>query len=83
MRATPSPQGAPWLKNGQSIEAPVAETKLEIQKTGTDGGKQAEAAAIEHEIECPRCHDSMVLCSEFDGLYYFCESCDFCLYTIK
>lgn len=38
---------------------------------------------LEHEIECPRCHDSMLLCSDFDNLYYACEECDFCLYTIK
>ncbi len=38
---------------------------------------------LEHEIECPRCHDSMLLCSDFDNLYYACQECDFCLYTIK
>jgi late competence protein required for DNA uptake (superfamily II DNA/RNA helicase) len=38
---------------------------------------------LEHEIECPRCHDSMTLYSDFDSLYYVCEECDFCLYTIK
>jgi hypothetical protein len=38
---------------------------------------------LEEEIECPRCHDSMMLCSDFDNLYYVCEECDFCLYTIK
>ncbi|HJU34707.1 MAG TPA: hypothetical protein VJ695_06275 [Nitrososphaera sp.] len=38
---------------------------------------------LEEEIECPRCHDNMMLCSEFDNLYYVCEECDFCLYTIK
>ena len=38
---------------------------------------------LEHEIECPRCHDSMTLCSDFDRLHYTCESCDFCLFTLK
>ena len=38
---------------------------------------------LEEEIECPRCHGSMTLCSDFDNLYYVCEECDFCLYTIK
>ena len=38
---------------------------------------------IENEIECPRCNDIMTLCSDFDSLYYACESCDFYLYTIK
>ena len=32
---------------------------------------------IEQEIECPRCHDTMALCSDFD---YVCEECDFLLY---
>ncbi|MBV9175728.1 MAG: hypothetical protein JO297_01675 [Nitrososphaeraceae archaeon] len=26
---------------------------------------------IEHEIECPRCHDIMALSSDFDMLHYF------------
>jgi len=34
----------------------------------------------EHEIECPRCHDTMTLQSEFDRLGYVCEECDFLLY---
>jgi hypothetical protein len=38
---------------------------------------------LEQEIECPRCHDSMMLCSDFDNLFYVCDECDFCLYTIK
>ncbi len=38
---------------------------------------------IENEIECPRCYDMMTLCSDFDNLYYLCDSCDFRLYTIK
>jgi hypothetical protein len=38
---------------------------------------------IENEIECPRCYDTMTLCSDFDNLYYLCDSCEFCLYTIK
>ena len=32
---------------------------------------------IEHEIECPRCHDIMTLSSQFDRLCYLCEECDF------
>ncbi len=38
---------------------------------------------IENDIECPRCYDTMTLCSDFDSLYYVCASCDFYLYTIK
>jgi hypothetical protein len=35
--------------------------------------------SITHEMECPRCHDIMILCSEFNRLCYFCEECSFCL----
>ena len=35
---------------------------------------------VEHEIECPRCHDIMTLQSEFDRHGYICEECDFLLY---
>jgi hypothetical protein len=36
---------------------------------------------LENEIECPRCHDIMTLCSGFDLLYYKCEECYLPLYT--
>jgi hypothetical protein len=35
---------------------------------------------IEQEIDCPRRHDTMALCSDFDRLGYVCEECDFLLY---
>jgi hypothetical protein len=38
---------------------------------------------LQFEMECPRCYDTMALCSNFDGLYYFCEQCGFLLYTLK
>ena len=38
---------------------------------------------IQHEIECPRCYDTMILLSDFDALYYSCEECGFLLYTVK
>jgi hypothetical protein len=61
------------------------ESKLEekVIAESTVVEEKPQAQFLEHEIECPRCHDSMVLCSEFDNLYYVCEECDFCLYTIK
>ena len=34
----------------------------------------------DREIECPRCHDVMILSSEFDRLGYSCEKCSFLLY---
>lgn len=36
---------------------------------------------LENEIECPRCHEIMTLCSDFDYLYYKCEECNLPLYT--
>ena len=33
--------------------------------------------AIDQEIECPRCHDIMTLCCDFDRLCYVCEECTF------
>jgi hypothetical protein len=35
---------------------------------------------LEAEIECPHCYASMTLCSDCDGLYYFCEHCGFLLH---
>lgn len=35
---------------------------------------------LQFEIECPRCYDTMTLCSNFDCVYYFCEECNFYLY---
>lgn len=35
---------------------------------------------LENEIECPRCHEIMTLCSDFDILYYKCEECNLPLY---
>ncbi|MGI0005574.1 MAG: hypothetical protein ACREAO_05830 [Nitrososphaera sp.] len=63
----------------------MAETKLEESVVEVREAEVVEeqAEALEHEIECPRCRDSMTLCSDFDRLYYFCEECDFFLYTIK
>ncbi len=37
--------------------------------------------SLENEIECPRCHDIMTLCSDFDFLYYKCGQCHLPLYT--
>ncbi len=35
--------------------------------------------AIDLETECPRCHDIMTLCSNFDKLCYTCEEYSFLL----
>ena len=36
---------------------------------------------LANEIECPRCHEIMTLCSDFELLYYKCEECYLPLYT--
>ena len=36
---------------------------------------------LQFEIECARCYNTMTLCSDFNGLYYFCEQCAFLLHT--
>jgi hypothetical protein len=62
------------------------ETQNSIQLEGTGEGqlqKQEIRSDIEHEIECPRCYDIMVLLSDFDSLYYSCEECGFILYAVK
>lgn len=62
----------------------VVETKLETELAEQGQKEQEEQVPVlEHEMECPRCHDSMALCSDFDSLYYVCDECDFTLYTIK
>jgi hypothetical protein len=76
--------GIPVLKNSYHCTAFV-EPKLEAEviAASTPIGEEKKIEVLEHEIECPRCHDSMVLCSDFDNLYYVCDECDFCLYTVK
>jgi hypothetical protein len=83
-----SPGGVPSLKTNRQAIASVVEQKLRSENamaasTPAAQENQEELSFLEHEIECPRCHDSMTLCSDFDNLYYICEECDFCLYTIK
>jgi len=58
--------------------------KLQYYKQDKDGEKQTSSNTkpeLEFEIECPRCLDTMILFSNFDNLYYFCEGCEFNLYT--
>jgi hypothetical protein len=84
----------PLFKVLQSLKIPVflfphvVEPTLETEKVMPASMKAKEEQEnlvpfLEQEIECPRCHDSMMLCSDFDNLYYVCQECDFCLYTIK
>jgi hypothetical protein len=67
-----------------SMIEPTLETE-KVMSMNVDVAEEQENPVpfLEEEIECPRCHDSMMLCSDFDNLYYVCQECDFCLYTIK
>ncbi|MGA8844050.1 MAG: hypothetical protein WB511_10740 [Nitrososphaeraceae archaeon] len=58
-------------------------TKLEYVPSKGKEDHTTLSPSLEHDIECPRCYNIMTLCSDFDSLYYMCEECDFCLYTIK
>jgi hypothetical protein len=65
------------------VESKLKAEKVMAAGTAAKEEEKQQVQFMEHEIECPRCHDSMALCSDFDSLYYVCEECDFCLYTIK
>jgi hypothetical protein len=41
--------------------------------------EQTVLTELDNEIECPRCNETMELCSNFDRLLYSCESCSFLL----
>ena len=68
------------LRTGVDIES--SSTHMETAGQGRSH-EQEKNTDIEHEIECPRCYDIMVLLSDFDSLYYSCEECGFILYTMK
>ena len=57
-------------------------SKLQIEDSieTTIQSREDNNMPIEHEIECPRCHDNMILSSQFDRLCYLCEECSFSLY---
>jgi hypothetical protein len=65
------------------VEPPLETEKVMAPNVNAIEEQENSVPFLEEEIECPRCHDSMMLCSDFGNLYYACEECDFCLYTIK
>ncbi|HEY7107844.1 MAG TPA: hypothetical protein VH415_00300 [Nitrososphaeraceae archaeon] len=67
-------------KSKQKLEPSSRHVVSEVLVAAT--GKPAREI-IENEIECPRCYSVMILCSDFDSLYYVCEDCDFSLHAIK
>jgi late competence protein required for DNA uptake (superfamily II DNA/RNA helicase) len=71
-----------WLLSFMA-ELTVAEENVMSDHMTAEEKQKNSIQFLEHEIECPRCHDSMILYSDFDNLYYSCDECAFCLYTIK
>ena len=61
-----------WIS---TIDSPYHKQKNEKRH------KIISSTELQFEIECPRCFETMALCSSFDSLYYFCEECNFRLYT--
>jgi uncharacterized protein (DUF983 family) len=55
-------------------------TRLQYQKEKIEQNRY-DTIELQFEIECPRCYDIMALCSDFNGLYYFCKLCGFSLHT--
>jgi transposase-like protein len=41
----------------------------------------ADNNALDTEIECPSCQNTMDLYSVSESPYYSCDDCNFCLYT--
>ena len=82
----PSPLGVPDLKNNCQ-DFVFVKPKLKVENVMAENtpvqADKKRMEFLEHEIECPRCHDSMALFSDFDNLNYVCGECDFCLYAIK
>jgi hypothetical protein len=56
------------------LQAPAENLRLQEDEKNDDKVKD-----MEHEIECPRCADMMILSSQFDRLGYVCQECDLLL----
>jgi hypothetical protein len=65
---------------GQQQQQQVnANSLLEVNQVGQEGLVES-LQEIEHEIECPKCNDMiMVLSADFHSLCYLCEECNFSL----
>ncbi|TLX91187.1 MAG: hypothetical protein E6K94_03955 [Thaumarchaeota archaeon] len=70
------------MRNNQKNKADL-ESQYIVRVANQHEAETRIRETIENEIECPRCYNIMTLCSDFDSLYYLCEECDFCLYTLK
>ena len=62
-----------------SSDKPVVTDKTKLIESIILLKEKTDNLSITLEMECPRCHDTMILCSEFNRLCYLCEECSFCL----
>ena len=63
---------------------PITSKSLQVYRQEDDrkqNHKNDIKTELQFEIECPRCFETMALYSSFDSLYYFCDECNFHLYT--
>ena len=67
-----------YQQQQQQVNANVT-SQSEINQGEEEVGLVETLQEVEHEIECPRCNDVMVLSADFDSLCYFCEECNFSL----
>jgi hypothetical protein len=71
------------LEKSDSLKIKILTDKVAMKKLQEQDKEYSEEKELEYEIDCPRCKDVMILCSEFDSLYYLCYNCDFYLYALK
>lgn len=59
----------------------VRHEEQSLETMGVNQPEQSELPKLELDIEmeCPKCNETMELCSSFDKLVYSCESCSFLL----
>ena len=85
---TPSPLGVSELKRKGAVSN-IMKNKNSLQtefspiEPAVAEEKSIQLGELEYEIECPRCSDTMTLCSSFDHLYYSCEDCGFILSNLR
>ena len=64
-------------RNGILSNEPISmQRTVKIAKFGKQKQKpETLISQLDIEIECPRCNEILELYSDFDRLYYYCESC--------
>jgi len=73
----------PLAMAGMAVVELKSEPESKLYPQAQHAQQAQERSNIGNEIECPRCWDMMILCSDFDALYYRCEECDFVLYAVE